>query len=63
LARLRNRGRWLVSVWWLAVSAALHGIYDFIAIAFEGAVLGLAAAIVVALWVWRLVTLRNLSRS
>lgn len=62
LARLANRSVWLVSAQWLAVSAVLHGIYDFIAIAFEGSALVLAAALVLALWIWRLLLLRRLAR-
>jgi hypothetical protein len=53
---------WLAGAQWLAVSAILHGIYDFIAIAFEGSALVLAAALVLALWIWRLMLLRRLVR-
>ena len=63
VAQLQNRGMWVVAVQWLALSAVLHGIYDFIAIAFDGAALIFAAAIVVGLWVWRLFVLRGLARS
>ena len=62
VARVQNRSVRLVGAQWFAVSAVLHGIYDFIAIAFEGTALLLAAALVLALWIWRLMPLRRLAR-
>ncbi len=44
----------------LAISALLHGLYDFIAIGFEGRALLIAALLVVGVWLWRLRIMRTL---
>jgi len=44
----------------LAVTALLHGIYDYVAIALPATALPLSALLVVGLWIWRLRLIRNL---
>lgn len=39
---------------WLCITATLHGIYDFVVLAFANVALVVAAAIIVAVWIWRL---------
>jgi RsiW-degrading membrane proteinase PrsW (M82 family) len=43
-----------------AVSALIHGVYDFIVIALPAPVLPVAAIIIVGLWIWRLILIRDL---
>ena len=45
----------------LAIAAVLHGIYDFIAIGFDGRALVIAALLIVGLWLWRLRIVRTLA--
>ena len=42
---------------WLAITAVLHGLYDFIVLGFSGTALVIAATLIVAVWVWRLKTI------
>ena len=44
----------------LAVTAILHGVYDFIVIALPAPALPLAAALIVGIWLWRLCLIRDL---
>lgn len=44
----------------LAVTALLHGIYDYVAIAMPATALPLSALLVVGLWIWRLQLIRDL---
>lgn len=44
----------------LAVTALLHGIYDYVAIAMPATALPLSALLVVGIWIWRLRLIRNL---
>jgi RsiW-degrading membrane proteinase PrsW (M82 family) len=44
----------------LAVTALLHGVYDYVAIAMPATALPLSALLVVVLWIWRLRLIRNL---
>jgi RsiW-degrading membrane proteinase PrsW (M82 family) len=46
----------------LAVTAVLHGVYDYIAIALPVSALPAAALLVLGIWVWRLALIRNLQR-
>lgn len=39
---------------WLAATAVLHGIYDFIVLGFPAPALIIAAVLIVAVWLWRL---------
>lgn len=64
-----------VSVRWLAgepvlltafvavtIAALLHGIYDFIVIAYPPSALPLSALLILGIWAWRLVLIRTLKR-
>ena len=44
----------------LALTAFLHGSYDFLVIAMPPAILPLAAALILGIWIWRLVLIRDL---
>ena len=44
----------------LAITAILHGIYDFIVIAMPAPVLPVAAFLIVGIWLWRLRLIRDL---
>ncbi len=48
------------ALFWLAVTAFLHGIYDFIVLGFSSSALIAAAVVIVAVWVWRLWLIRQL---
>lgn len=63
LARVRGSTLWAAAIPWLAVSAVLHGGYDFVALGLEDEALVAAAAIVVAIWIWRLSVMRRLTRA
>ena len=60
IARLRRTP--LMTVTFTAVTAAalLHGAYDFIVIALPISALPLSAALIIAIWIWRLVVIRRL---
>ena len=45
---------------WLALTALLHGIYDFIVLGFTSSALIAAAIVIVAVWIWRLWIIRQL---
>jgi len=62
LTRIRRGNLWQTAVPWLCVGALLHGVYDFVALGFADEALLVAAGIVVAIWIWRLATIRRLSR-
>lgn len=55
------RGTWrslaLLSV---AVAAALHGLYDFLAMSEPGYALPMSALLMLAIWVWRMLLIRGL---
>ena len=59
-AKLRGEPLLAVSLLTLAVTAVLHGLYDFIVIAFPGTALPISAAIILMLWIWRLRLIRAL---
>lgn len=63
LAHLKNERSAFAIPLWLAVSAVLHGIYDFIVLGFGSTMLVFAAALIVAIWMWRLAKLRALSQA
>jgi protease PrsW len=44
------------------VAAVLHGIYDFLVLQSPVAALPIAAALILAIWIWRLVVFRRLQR-
>ena len=54
----RALGRTIIAA--LAVTAVLHGIYDFVVIALPAPALPAAACLIVAIWLWRLWLIRDL---
>jgi len=54
MAALTGRPVLPVALRWLAVTAALHGGYDVIVLAFSDAALLVASALVLVIWGWRL---------
>ena len=44
----------------LAVTAVIHGIYDFVVIGMSPRALPVAALLIVSIWIWRLSTIRDL---
>ncbi|MDX1555714.1 MAG: PrsW family intramembrane metalloprotease, partial [Xanthomonadales bacterium] len=42
------------------ISAAIHGVYDFFVLGFAPMALPLAAAVIIAVWIWRLYRIRDL---
>lgn len=58
------RGRQLVVTAFVSVAGAavVHGIYDFIVIALPVSALPLSAALVLAVWIWRILLIRRLHR-
>jgi RsiW-degrading membrane proteinase PrsW (M82 family) len=62
IARLAGRPLVLVSFVAVTIAAILHGFYDFIVIALPISALPLSAALILAVWIWRLVTIRHLKR-
>ena len=55
----------IVRVAFVSVTAAalLHGVYDFLVIAFPLTALPLAAALIVGVWLWRLWLIRHLNKA
>jgi RsiW-degrading membrane proteinase PrsW (M82 family) len=55
-------GKRLALTAFLSVTAAalLHGVYDFVVIAFPATALPASAALIVAVWLWRLLLIRRL---
>jgi RsiW-degrading membrane proteinase PrsW (M82 family) len=45
-----------------AMAAVLHGIYDFLVLLEPVAALPIAASLIVAIWIWRLILMRRLHR-
>ena len=60
-ARLRGESLLVASLISLGATAALHGLYDFIVIAYPGTALPIAAGIILMLWLWRLRLIRALN--
>jgi len=63
IARLAGRSVGRAALGWLAVAALLHGTYDFVVLGFPTPALVAAAALIVAVWVWRLAVIRRLGAS
>ena len=61
-AYLEGRRLWLTMILSLAVASLLHGLYDFIVILSPKFALPVAAALILAIWIWRLFVLRDLHR-
>ena len=64
VARARFEGRSIAraSVGGLALAAVVHGIYDFVVLAVPASVRPIAAAIVLAIWIWRIRLIQRLQR-
>ena len=62
LAKLQGRSVLAAAAVWLAVSAVLHGVYDFVVLGFSNTALLISAAIIVSVWLWRLNLIRKLTR-
>lgn len=59
-AHVARRGVAGSAVRWLALTAMLHGIYDFIVLGLSETALLAAAAVIVGVWLWRLWVIRRL---
>ncbi len=59
-AHLAGGKVFLTALRWLAITALLHGVYDFIVLGFSSSALIAAAAVIVAVWLWRLWVIRRL---
>lgn len=59
-AWLRGRGRAVTVLAALAVSALVHGVYNFVVIGLPAPGLPVAAGLIAGLWVWRLCLIRDL---
>lgn len=53
-AQIRGESLLAVGLLSLAATATLHGLYDFIVIAYPATALPVAAALILLLWIWRL---------
>lgn len=60
VARLAGRKLAVTTFAAVTVAALLHGVYDFLVIAFPATALPLAAALILAIWVWRLLLMRRI---
>jgi RsiW-degrading membrane proteinase PrsW (M82 family) len=61
-AHLAGRGVAITAIVAVGCTALLHGIYDYLVIALPVFALPLSAALVIALWIWRMILLRRLAR-
>lgn len=59
-AWLGDRGIALATLAGFLIAACLHGIYDFLVLMYPVAALPLAAALIVAIWIWRLRLMRRM---
>lgn len=59
-AWLRGRGRAAAVLASLAVSAGVHGVYNFVVIGMPTPGLPVAASLIAGLWIWRLCLIRDL---
>ncbi len=61
-ARLRGRSIRIALAAGLTLSAALHGFYDFLVLLNPVSALPIAAGLIIAIWIWRLILMRRLHR-
>ncbi len=61
-ARLRGRSVGIALAAGLTLSAALHGFYDFLVLLNPVSALPIAASLIIAIWIWRLILMRRLHR-
>ncbi len=59
-AYLCRRLVWRTVIAALAITAFLHGIYDFLVISMPAPALPVAAVLILGLWIWRLLLIRDL---
>jgi RsiW-degrading membrane proteinase PrsW (M82 family) len=59
-AFLCRKTPWRVALWAFALSALVHGLYDFVVLGLAPRALPIAAAIIVSIWIWRLKRIRDL---
>ncbi len=59
-ARMQHRRIGKALVLGFVLSAVLHGIYDFLVLLSPVSALPIAAALIIAIWIWRLVLMRRL---
>lgn len=62
-ARLSGRSIVLPAICGFAIAALLHGMYDFLVLLQPFFALPVAAALIIAIWVWRLILMRRLHRA
>ena len=62
-AWLRGRNRLAAIGAGLAISAFIHGVYDFAVLGLPRVGLPIAATLITALWIWRLLLIRDLHRA
>ena len=62
VAHLKGKNVLATGLAWLAVAALLHGSYDFLVIAMPLSALPAAALLVLAVWLWRMHLIRELTR-
>lgn len=60
-ALLGGRSVAVAAACWLAVTAIVHGVYDFVVLGFAGAAQVLAALLIVGIWWWRLTVIKRLT--
>jgi RsiW-degrading membrane proteinase PrsW (M82 family) len=63
LAHLSRRSLLIVALGYLALTALLHGAYDFLVIALPLSALPAAALIILVIWLWRMHLIRDLHRA
>ncbi len=61
-ARMQHRPIGKALVLGFTLSALLHGIYDFLVLLNPVSALPIAAALIISIWIWRLVLMRRLHR-
>lgn len=61
-AHLQGKPLLWPTIWGFALSAVLHGVYDFFALMEPRSSLLAAGLLVLSIWIWRLVTIRRLAR-
>jgi RsiW-degrading membrane proteinase PrsW (M82 family) len=62
-AHLYRRSRLIAGIGFLALTALLHGAYDFLVIAMPLTALPVAALMILSIWLWRMHLIRDLNRA
>lgn len=63
VAYLDGRPIFLTAFFTVTIAALLHGVYDFVVIALPVSALPLSAALILAIWIWRLLLIRRIKRA